>query len=353
MTFIGNLLLAIAALAYLALLSTLYGKEPPKGGDYAVGYFWSLLILNALFIIAMVLASIIIGIKGGFEWVLPGSGVRFIFITLCLLAALATTALSSMFRNEPGNVPRALRFFANITPVIIPMLLLVGAVILLNQIQVPATFYKWPLQLAAALGLIGITAGIALMMVESNSNRQATHQHIIEANESNHRRMLEEIDSCDLTKNMVFLLVFTDANQHRDVRDKALAKIKSRAGWQDELVEKLQNDWAPEVFTFLASNEPDDPQLFAAPIQEGILIQAKLIRESIRRSSHPSHFYAGRFLWEVERVLRTVERFSNNGTDYRPALKALRAALDEPSGFEKTVVPVCKALLDKWIKEHS
>lgn len=351
MTFIGNLLLAIAALVYFALLSILYGKEPPKGGDYAVGYFWSLLILNALFIIAMVLANIIIGIRGGFGWVLPGSGVRFIFVTLCLLAALATTALSGMFRNEPGDVPWALRFFANIAPVIIPLLLLFGAVILLNQIQVPAAVYKWPLQLAAALGLLGVTACIVLVLVESNRNRQATRQHTIEANESNHRRMLEEIDSCDLSKNMVFLLVFTDANQHKEVRDKALAKIRSRTGWQEELVKKLQNDWAPEVFTFLASNEPDDPTLFTAPIYEGILIQAKLIRESIRRSSHPSHFYESRFLWEVERVLRTVDRFSNRGTDYRPAVKELRAALDQPCDFEKPVF-ICRQLLDEWIKQH-
>jgi hypothetical protein len=150
---------------------------------------------------------------------------------------------------------------------------------------------------------------------------------------------------------MVFILVFTDGNQDEDIRKSAVTKIKSNPDWQMELIRILSTDWAPEAFHFLASNEVNERQLFLEPVRGGVLIQAKLIRESIRQSSHTSHFYPDLFSWEVERVLRTVDRFDGMGADYLPAVKELRAALDEPSEY-KTIELNCMATLDKWIKSH-
>jgi hypothetical protein len=39
------------------------------------------------------------------------------------------------------------------------------------------------------------------------------------------------------------------------------------------------------------------------------------------------------------------------GVDYRPAMRELRAALDEPTDIEKTPFK-CARQLDKWIQEH-
>ena len=169
--------------------------------------------------------------------------------------------------------------------------------------------------------------------------------------DENHQRILNEIDTCDVMKNMVFILVSTDSNQDRDIRERAVAKVKTHPQWQQELIRLLQTDWAPEAFNFLASNDVDDPLLFGEPVKAGILIQARLIRESIRNSSHSSHFYPGRFGWEVERAVRTADKFKNQGVDLRPAVQELRAALDEPSEYEKPVF-TCIKILDKWLKEN-
>jgi len=81
------------------------------------------------------------------------------------------------------------------------------------------------------------------------------------------------------------------------------------------------------------------------------MVQSKLIGENIRRCSNPSHFFKNQFLWEVERVMRTVEKFKGKGKSYLPAIKEIRAALNEPSQFEK---PKSNSIpyLNNWFKTH-
>jgi len=355
MTFIGNMLLCIATIFYFLLLSALYGKEPPRGGDAVVGYVWGIIIMNLVFIICMILVCCIIGSKGALSWIWPGQPGRVILIATGLLAPLISIAVTSLFKYENGAGLGFTKWLAGFVPVLVPLVLLATGFILLNntiRLQVPVAVYKWPLLFTLVIGITGTVAALQLFIADSLKNQQAVRERMIEDDIKNHNRMLSEIDSCDVSKNMVFILVFTDANQDKEVRERAVAKVKTNPQWQQEIIARLKNDWAPEAFNFLASNNVDDPKLFAEPVKEGIQIQARLIRESIRKASHPSHFYQGQFSWEVERVLRTAERFSNNGTDYLLSIKAVRAALNEPTEFEKPAFE-CIPLLDEWIKRHS
>lgn len=172
-------------------------------------------------------------------------------------------------------------------------------------------------------------------MVEQSLNSQ----------QENHQRMLREIDSCDVQKNILFILVFTGDNQEEDVWHNAVAKVKTNTGWQQELIRILDTDFAAESFQFLASNPVDEPALFLEPVRKGVLKQASLIRTDIRQSSHPSHFYQDQFTWQVDRVIRTIDRFTDKGTDFLPAMKELRASLDEPSEY-KSIQFTCIGKLD-------
>jgi len=354
MTIAGNILIALATLVYFSLVSALYGKEPPRGGDAVVGYVWGIIIMGVAFAACMAIVTMIIGAKGNFDWVASGKSSRFLIVTGSFLAAVITTTVCSLFKHENGPVSPVIKLLSAFSPALIPLVMIVAAIVLLNndiRLSVPVAVYKWPLLLIVGIGITGIVAAAADMIAQAERNRKAVMEGMIRDQDNNHQRILNEIDTCDVTQNMVFILVFTDANQDKDVREKAVAKVKTNPRWQHEIIARLKNDWAPEAFNFLASNAVDNPELFAEPVKEGALVQARLIREYIRRSSHPSHFYAGLFSWEVQRVLRTVERFSNNGTDYRQAVKAIRAALNEPCEFEKPAFEGA-ALLDEWIKKH-
>lgn len=353
MAIIGNILLIISFLIFIGLNTGPLAKAPP-GGDAGVGYAWSILMLNGAFFIVMILAAGIIGAKGGFEWVTEKKSSRFWIVSLCLLAILITTALSTLFRHEHGDVPRILRMFSAFVPWLFPLILIAAGFILLNsslRTSVPLALYKWPLVIISALSILGCASALIAQIAVSQRNQAAAIREYREQGDSNHQRMLADIDSCDVMKDMVFILVFTGDNQDADIQEKSVAKVRTNPQWEQELIRLLQTDWAPEPFQFLASNAVDHPDLFLEPVKEGVLIQARLIRQSIRNASHPSHFYEGQFTWEVERVLRTVDRFKGKGVDYAPAVRELRAAFDEPSEYEK---PKWRAVseVEKWLKKN-
>ncbi len=355
MTILGNALLVIATLLFLGLASMLLGKAPSGSGDSLMGFAWGMIILNLAFSICIILVYTLVAIKGGLEWAGSSSSQRFWRVTLLLLAALITSALAGLFKYEHGPVPGLLRVYSSFAPLVIPLVLIGAAGILLNdnlRTSVSPSLYKYPLYLAAIIGVTGSASALFGSIAQSMRNQKARVEAAANFEDENHLRILGEIDSCNVMTSMVNILVFTGDNQPEEIMQKAVAKVKTNPEWQQELIRLMGTDWAPEVFQFLASNPVDDPALFAQPLKEAIQIQARLIRESIQSSSHPSHFYAGRFGWEIERVIRTVDKFQGNGTDYLPDMKDLRAALDEPTDFEKVDFS-CTPILDKWIKDHS
>ena len=101
----------------------------------------------------------------------------------------------------------------------------------------------------------------------------------------------------------------------------------------------------------IASNEVDDKAMFAEPVREGLLIQAKLIRKDIRTAAYASQLTSNQFFRKVERALLTADKFEGLGTDYRPAVKEMRKALDEPCSIKKPNFR-STALLDEWLKKH-
>jgi hypothetical protein len=354
MTIFGNILLVIAGLIFIALISLLFGKVPPRGGDSVIGFTWAIIIYHLLFFAVMTLLSIIITSKGGFDWVSSQSTNRYLIIGFGLTTAVLTSALSGLFKYENGPVPALLRFFSGFVPILIPLILLISATVLLNsgiRDNIPISFIKWPLIFVAVTGLAGILSGMYAWIAASNRNAIIQAESSIRRQDENHLRMLKEIEGCDVTKDMVFILVMTDANQDPDVRDKAVSKVKTNPKWQQELIRLLESDWAPEAFNYLASNDVEDKILFPEAVKLGVLNQARLIRENMKSISHQSHLYPEKFSWEMERVLRTVDKFESMGIDYRPAVQELKVALDEPIEFEKPVLN-CVSMLDRWLAKH-
>lgn len=233
------------------------------------------------------------------------------------------------------------------------MLLLISAILLNDNLKtiIPLPFYKWSLIFVSALGTFGVASGLLSLVAENTRNSNARIQEIKTQEDENHLRILGEIDSCNVMVSIVPILVFTGDNQPPHIWHKAVAKIKENPNWQQELIKLLDTDRVGEAFQFLASNPVEDPTLFTEPVRKGVLKQAELLRLSIRQCSHTSHFYPEMFTWEIERVIRTIDRFKRKGTDYLPAMKELRASLDEPSEYKK-IRFICIEALDRWIKEN-
>ena len=347
MIVIGNFLLTIATLVFLLLAKDILFTKMP-GGDAGVGYAWTLIIGVLVFSVCMAGVAAIIGAKGGFSWIGSPGGSR----TMLVLGGFVLIMVGNGFFMAGegfGGSPHFIRKIFAVIPAVLPILLTISAAILLNadRTSMPAFTYKMPIYFGLVCGIMAV----GIIMMEKAKNSAAILQDRSDFEQRNYQNHLDNIDSTDVMKEIVFLLVYTDANQDKEVREKALAKMKSRPDWQEELVRRIQTDWAPEVFTFLASNEVDDKAMFAEPVRQGVLIQAKLIRGDIRKCRDSYDLYEGRFSWEVERVLRAVDKFEGMGVDYRPAVQEMRNALDERTSFEKPKL-TAKGILDKWLKKH-
>jgi hypothetical protein len=351
MTFVGNLLLAIAGLLFLLFSRELITPSQPRGGDYVAGHAWGVMLSFLAFLGILLIVALLIAYRGGFDWLSSHTAARYLLLLFGLISSVVAAALAAILRNEPDAAAISIRWFSGFAPILIPVLLLMAGVVLTNDSLrngLSPLAYKIPLHLSFWLGLVINLLFLRTLVVQSNANARAQIEETLAFQDRNHQRMLQEIDSCDIMKNMVFILVMTDGNQDPEVRERAVAKVKTHPQWQQELIRILGTGYAAQAFNFLASNEVEDKSLFPEAIKNGILQQAGQFRESIRTSSHSSHFYPERFLWETERVLRTVERYADLGTDFTPAVKELRAALDEPSDVEKTPMKAEK-VLDAWL----
>ena len=354
MSIIGNVFLGLAALILFYLLTSFYSKPMP-GGDAGVGYAWGIIILNLGFVVCMGIVALIIAYTGGFEWVAATKSKRTLYVTVSVLAALIFAGLAGLLKGESGQIGGPAKYLVGISYLLVPILMILVSFILLNgnlRSSVPGVLYKWPSIFIAVISLVGLSSLLLAQMAASAKNQLAIAKSTINDEDENHVRILKEIDSCDVVTSVGSILVYTGDNQPEKIQMAAVSKIKTNPDWEKTLLTFFETDWAPEVFQFLASNDVDHPSLFEEPIRKGILIEARLVRERIRRCSHPSHFYPGMFDWDIERVIRTVERFKNKEVDFLPAMKELRAAMNEPSDLDK---PEFRAagMLDKWIKANS
>lgn len=343
MNILGNILLLLSLFAAGYLFKMTFLQKMP-GGDYGVGYSWVLLFLIAFFWICLALVAMIVGYTGGFSWLSLGRFGSSGMLIMCFLI---------VFSGVTSGMEGSLRNFSVLAPVnavITPLILMLSFAVLLNEglkTNIPPTLVKW--------GLTGIFAVNSLVLGTMLVGKIASKASLIlprsENNLSNFELgILAQIDSCDPGKGITSLFLYAGDNQPRPIREKAQLKIKSKPDWQEDLYHALEGNDTDNAMRFLLAIEVDDKPRFAEGVYQGILSQAKLVRARYHNCSHPSHVYDGMFAFEVDRCLQIVEKFKNEGVDFKPAMQELRTALDEPNAYgnDKT----SKVAVDKWLSKH-
>lgn len=344
MQIIGNILLLLTMLAAGYLFHLTFLQKMP-GGDARFGYAYSMLFLVVFFWVCLALITFIIAFDGGFAWLSLGRFASGGMLVLCFLVML----LGSNLGMDPSF--KGIRFLAPVNAVATSLVLMVTFAVLLNEnlkMSVSPILLKNVLTAVLALNslmLATIIFGAIISKVGPYLPRSSNKLSDFELG------ILDNIDRCDASKGITSLFLYSGDNQPRQIREKALLKIKSKTDWQDDLYHALEGDGVEEAFRFLLSNEVEDKSRFAAGVYKGVLSQARLIREGLRRCWHQSHVYDGKFASEVNRTLKVVEKFKDLGVDFKPAVKELRAALDEPIAYHNSNLSD-KKRIDKWLNKH-
>lgn len=349
MNIIGNFALIVASIIYLALTYGTLFKNPPKGGDAVVGYAWMLIMGGGVISLCLLVTTGMLAWSGKLEWVNQVPQKRN-FLILVGIVMIVVGYMFFLFGEYPGDLPVFLRSIVRGIPVILPPMLIFASAVLLNTEAGSGHPMAYKIPIFTGLGA-GIIAFIFIISFRIQRDL-AIAKDRIDFNDKIHNDHLNNIEKTDVSKDMVFLLVYTDSNHPDDVRQKALAKIKSRADWQEELAARLGNDWAPEVFTFLASNEVPDRSLFVDAVKSGVYTQARLIREGIENCRDVYDCYQGRFLYEVDRVLRTVDKFKSSENSFVAEVQSMHRALQQTTDFKKPKFDALK-LVENWLSKNS
>ncbi|MCB0645911.1 MAG: hypothetical protein KDC49_04575 [Saprospiraceae bacterium] len=349
MNVIGNLALVVASIIYLVLTNETLFKNPPRGGDAVVGYAWMLIMGGGLISLCLLITTGMLAWTGKLDWVnqLPQ---KRNFLILVGIVIIIVGYVFFLFGENPIDLPLIFRFIVKGLPVILPPMLIFAAAVLLNSEAGSAHPLTYKIPIFTGIGA-GIIAFIFIISFKIQRD-MAIAKDRVDFHDKIHNDHLNNIEKTDVSKDMVFLLVYTDSNHPSDVREKALAKIKSRADWQEELAARLGNDWAPEVFTFLASNDVPDKSLFIDAVKSGVYTQARLIREGIENCRDVYDCYQGRFFYEVDRVLRTVDKFKSSENSFVPEVQSMQRALQQSTNFKKPKFDALK-LVENWISKNT
>jgi hypothetical protein len=339
MSVFGNLCLVGTALCLLGLLNLAVLQKAP-GGDAGVGHAWAIVILCLGLLVAAGLTTLAVGLRGGFDRFGNGTGAR----VLVGGGWFALTALGFYLLSDPGTfLPQVLRVACTF---VLPVLVLAWAAVHLNDGLARAL----PAGAATAL-TIGIVALSSLPLVGVGVGSVARSMAgLAQRGELDNfqQGIVQQIEATNAQDGIAALLVHTPKGRHPVIREHALAKIKSRADWQEELARLLKTEAAPEVLGFLSANAVDDPAMFVAALPEGLLQLAREIRRRIRSSNHPSHLYAGMLHTEVRLALDVAGAYQTKGAVVRPAVQEMRRAFDEPTPYPRPAFAAVD-LLDRWL----
>ncbi len=354
--FSGTTCLLLAALVASPLFTPFFTLKPAGGNDEgATGYLMIIIaILHLGFLFFMALATLAIARNGGFDWISERAAVRNLVVWTGLAAAVFTLFFCAVSKLAPDDLPRWAQGLLAFGYYFIPITLVAAGFVLLNpawRAAVPAVVYQWPLAVLFVGSLAGAGSFLSIIIA---SNRQDAAQHEAQmqaVRDESQQADLNFIDSCDLKKDFPSLLTYTHRDRDPALRERALARIKSTPDWQQQLVFWLENKGAIEAFTFLADNDVDDPKRLAEPVKTGVLSVADFVRERIGYKNDVSQAYPHEFMSEVTLALEVVQKFEGLGVDYRPAVRALRAAFDAPCPAGKLRFE-CVLELDAWLKMH-
>jgi hypothetical protein len=339
---IGNILLVLSLIAGGSLFISVFLTKNP-GGDAAIGQAYATLFTFASLWVCITLLVCITGFAKGFQWLSLGRFASAGMLAVCFLIMIAGANIGL----ESGY--KSIRILGLVAAVATPVVLMAASGVLLNEnlkMAVPASIVKWGL--GAILGLNSLVLAMMLLgMVWSNmsafASRSSGELSDFEIGIAN------RIDTFDVSKGIASLLIYSGDNQPRQLQEKAVAKIKSKPDWQEDILKALEDNNADDAFRFLLSNEVNDKASYAKGVYQGVLSQARMVRERLHRCWHKSHVYDDMFGTEVRRTLKTVEKFKGLGVDFKPAMQDLRAALDEPNPYGNLDVS-SKRALDKWLK---
>lgn len=344
----------------LALLTV---SEPSQGGDSSMGYGWGAIILSLGFALSSLILLLIVRSKGGFDWVAHQAGMRTALLVTFWLTMSITTFFGAILKLESfkeNASPPFLQALAVSQPQLwVPFLWLMVSLLSMNPgglSTVSLGWFKTPFWLGFSISTL-FTTGLILVYIHE-SIQQTTAQVATRINDEKHwhQQRLEQVAAHKPDDSIFGLLGFTNQYQDDDVRQAALAKLKSHPDWETQLLNLLaQQSSYKYVYSFLGSNPVAHPDAFVQPLNQSIEFLSEDIKTDINgRETSLQHWTFDSY--NIEHLLRSIDtQFGGQIVTFYPNVLRVQQALNTPQPYaqrNKNVRFDVAGQVAGWLKAH-
>jgi len=330
----GNFLLFITVIFMAGLLY--YTAAPAPRGDYGVGYSLMLLIFGGGFFIFSGLLTWNLAATQRLDWLPAPGGFRNGLILFGWLAFALTVLFGSLFKSEwhPGELPQFLRWLALAQVSFWLPLLMLAPVLWLNSPEksgetIPPALVQLPVKIGFGISCM-MAAGLLMGMLGIRFGNGVKAEP------------LEQV------------LRLTAAVQDSAVRQAALADLKSRPGWEDQVYHLANDrDACSTVYLFLECNRVPHPERYVEPIKQDLRRRAAEIRKRLQKDGFTEEWCFDAY--RIKECLGAIDfQFSTvEGGDFRAEVRELRDALDtKQSASAHNVQFRLTPVVEEWLKKH-
>jgi hypothetical protein len=357
----GNLLFGVTALAYI-LLAIFNLQRVNVSGERLMGWGMIAVALIAIYIVFSLMLTMSIAAKGGFNWISSSTIQRNAGVGILWLGMVVGVSFCTIIRPElrTDQTTGLVRFFSipvYFGAVWLPLLMLVPYAILLRpewRDSLSPNLYKVPLILGCALGLFIVMLPNIVRATKSFNTPQTRDESQLAFDQS------MSIIANDNDSTILGLLYFTHKTQDKQLRNAAIAKIKTHANWEDDLIQILEQNGYTDiywVYAFLEGNKVEHPERFIEPIKTSIVVLTSEIQETMKDPNKNNLGYIN-----IDDLCHVLDdQFRDSHDVFRPSMLKLQEALEaipatrQGDGVEQhfgDTLNEYRTYVKNWLNEH-
>ena len=327
---IGNVCVAIAALIFLLPLQHLLWDSARKHVSNDQWVTPALIVLIPLWLVLMG-ALLCVTASGGFQWLrvlcatISGGAEWFRFflrpVLLTIAATLALGVVSFVFvglYSRPGFLPRII-FCPPIY--LLPLVTMLLVLLSLNpklDLVIPLPVFRFSWTIFAALSLTGCLGFGGYQLVRWSVNTAGTLARQISDGPATPRK-LTEIATLDPQNDFTSLLFLADQHESREVREAAIARLRSHPKFLETLIAELNSGHVEPAVAFLhsATLSPAEQARLARPAR-------KAMQRWVSAIPAPNYTTKQRMKqlrdWGTEMFGVLVKKFAATDVDFAPVV---------------------------------
>lgn len=360
MQLLTYLFFVINALFFIGL-ALLTASKPSMSGDSAMGYGFGALFLSLGFAFSSLLLLLIVRSKGGYNWVAQEAGTRTALLVVFWLSMSITTFFGAILKMESykdDTSPQFLHWLAIGQPQLwVPLLWLIVCFLSVNPAWLSTVSLQWfklPFWVGFSISTL-FTGGLVVVYIHDSIQRtNAEVATRIDDEKRWHQQHLDEIAAHKPEDSILGLLVFSTRYQDNDVRQAAVAKIKTHPDWEAQLLALLANKYYyREVYSFLGSNPVAHPEAFIQPLNQSIKQLSADIKADIEGRNNNLQDWSFDS-YGIDHLLQAIDdQFGGQIATFYPSVIKVKQALNTPlpepdQGVRFAVTNV----VDAWLKSH-